>query len=88
MLLKPPKGAKSNRAWIGREFTTARQLSNGYQVVPAGTRVRCTDTMTGRGLEIRTDPCPHCGVSVKLRGVHPDDDLLPWPTQEPGARPC
>lgn len=53
---------------IGCFATVDRDVQNGAGfVIPKGTRVRIISV--SRAVNITTLPCPHCGISVYVRGV-------------------
>ena len=56
--------------WAKQQLVTLRELSTKHGVsAPAGTQVRVVAKRSG--LEVRTDPCPHCGVTFLIAKVPP-----------------
>ena len=54
--------------WAKQQLVTLRELSTTHGVsAPAGTQV--TVVAKRSGLEVRTDPCPHCGVTFLIAKV-------------------
>lgn len=66
-----PKNMRS-KDMAGMEVKTARAIKNGAGiVVPKGKAVRIASF--GRSFTIRTEDCPHCGLSAYISGVTRDD---------------
>lgn len=62
-----PKGVRS-KDMIGMEVRTTRAIGNGAGFcIPEGTIVKIVSL--GKGFTVKTENCPHCGVSVEIRGV-------------------
>jgi hypothetical protein len=62
----------------GMRGHTRVELHNGVAVLPVGTPVTIVGGHNWSSLEIRTDPCTCCGVSLKMSRVEkfcvvPDD---------------
>lgn len=60
-----------NREFRGRKVKTLVVLSNGWCKIPQG--AVCTVTKKLGGLHLEIDPCPHCGVRVRISYVPPKD---------------
>jgi hypothetical protein len=71
--ISPPPGHKLVRAWNGMRVRLVRPLSNGWGELAAGTIATVEGAGNGMGLQIRTDPCPHCGVKLFMSRVLPSD---------------
>lgn len=66
-----PRNMKS-RDMVGMEVKTAREIKNrAGTVVPKGKRVKIASF--GREFTIRTEKCPHCGLSACMSGVTRND---------------
>jgi len=52
---------------IGKAVVTVEPMRNAHAEVAVGTR----GIIVGKfnGYEIKTGPCPHCGVQLYLRGI-------------------
>lgn len=57
--------------WTGRRVRARRRLGNSLGAVPAGTEL--TVRRKYGGLELVTDPCPACGVELRITRVPVDD---------------
>jgi len=68
------KWPKLKRDRIGMKAETARDMANGYIKLPAGSLVTVTSWHCNANIE--GDPCPHCGVRVRITRVH-ERDLIP-----------
>ena len=54
--------------WAKQQLVTLREISTKHGVsAPAGTQVRVVAKRSG--LEVRTDTCPHCGVTFVIAKV-------------------
>lgn len=56
------------KEWSGRRVRSLVELRNGWATLPAGTEFTVVNKF--KGLEIRSDPCAHCGVQVGITKVH------------------
>lgn len=66
-----PKNMKSSDM-VGMEVRTSRELQNRAGIcVPKGTAVRISGF--GRCFSIKTEKCPHCGLSAYISGVTRED---------------
>lgn len=66
-----PKNMKS-RDMVGMNVRTTRAIKNGAGiVVPKGKVVKIVSF--GRAFTIRTEECPHCGLSAYISGVTRDE---------------
>lgn len=66
-----PKNIKS-KDMVGMNVRTTRTIRNGAGiVVPQGTVVKICSF--GRAFTIKTEECPHCGLSACIRGVTRDE---------------
>ncbi len=63
----------------GRYATTERRMRNGAgEGISAGAIVRIRRVVRGKGLEIETEKCPHCGQFAVISRVSREDlTLLP-----------
>ncbi len=61
------KTLKNKRDWIGLKVRSLSDLSNGWCVIPKGTVF--TVSRSHGGLRLKSDPCPCCGVQVKISQV-------------------
>lgn len=52
---------------VGRKVKTLSDLGNSLAILPKG--AICTIKYAHRGLELISDPCPCCGVSIVISGV-------------------
>ncbi len=65
-----PKNIRS-RDMVGMDVRTTREIRNGAGiVVPKGKTVRIASF--GRAFTIKTEECPHCGLSAYISGVTRD----------------
>ena len=55
----------------GRKVISRVPLRNGYISLPAGTTFIIEHKQGG--FELRSDPCPHCGIRVWVSKVPPGD---------------
>ena len=55
------------RDWVGRRVITQAVLKNGLMEFPIGTVMEVT--YSHGGLNLKSLPCPHCGVSIFIRKV-------------------
>ncbi len=81
------KKPKLKRDWIGRRVRALRALSNGNLTVPPGKIL--TVARNWKGLELVSDPCPHCGVKIRITRVSVHSvELLPilYETEFKGPR--
>ena len=53
----------------GLRVRTTMEIRNGFTLVPAETVM--TIVGKGGGLQLRGDPCEHCGVRVHFRKIPP-----------------
>ncbi len=53
--------------WVGATVEVTREIKNTWHRVPMGTK--CTVRRNYGGLELETEPCPHCGVSIFIAKV-------------------
>lgn len=69
--IKPPKRMYE---WHNAIVELARPAANSLGELPAGTRgvVR----KAGRGLDFKSDPCPHCGLRVNISAMRPDHFII------------
>lgn len=58
---------KLKRDWVGRQVRTLRELRNGNENIRVGTVLTVKENRGG--LHLVSERCPHCGVSVYIRGV-------------------
>lgn len=66
-----PKRMRS-KDMVGMDVRTTRAIRNGAGiVVPKGKIVRIVGL--GRAFTIKTEECPHCGLSAYIIGVTRDD---------------
>lgn len=66
-----PKNIRS-KDMVGMEVKTTRAIKNGAGiVVPKGKIVKIASF--GRAFTIRTEDCPHCGLSAYISGVTRDE---------------
>lgn len=66
-----PKNMRS-KDMVGMEVRTTRTIMNGRGiVVPKGKVVKIVSL--GRAFNIKTEQCPHCGLSALICGVVRDD---------------
>ena len=61
----------------GKKVKVDREIRNraGAGVTP-GTVAVITNVVRGRGLSIKTEPCPHCGMFAYITGVSRNDVTL------------
>lgn len=59
--------------WVGMIVETRREMRNGMLIIPAGTK--CEVTYARSGLTLEADPCPHCGVQIRVTRVDSADVL-------------
>lgn len=71
MRTPPPPGKKLVSDWLNVHVKLKRDMGNGNGRWPKGTKA--TVVSAGGGLRIASDKCPHCGVSLYMSRVHPDD---------------
>lgn len=65
----------------GRKVKTLVPMRNGWADIPAGTICEIEGKLNGFAL--KSDPCPHCGVSVHIGRVPARDvELLAGPMLE------
>ena len=58
------------RAITDMKLRTIRTLGSGNQVIQAGVIVRISGYQTRwNKLDIESDPCPHCGIKVRMSCV-------------------
>lgn len=57
---------KRVRDFEGLRARTKRDFSSRIMEVPIGTVVTIDHTNRARDIHIKTDPCPHCGVAVRM----------------------
>ena len=53
----------------GRKARLVRALENGNMEIPAGAVVEIKESAAWSKLNIRSEPCPHCGVRVLMSRV-------------------
>jgi hypothetical protein len=54
----------------GMRLRTVQNLGSANQVIASGTIVRLRRNQTRwHALNIESDPCPHCGIQVRMSGV-------------------
>ena len=61
----------------GKKIRIDRELRNGAGAgVTPGTVAVITNVVRGKGLSIKTEPCPHCGMFAYITGVSRNDVTL------------
>lgn len=68
------KQPKLKRDWEGLTVKTLREMWNGWCHIPEGTI--CTVVRNYAGLHLLSDPCPKCGVAVRISGVRENDVVI------------
>ncbi len=60
--------------WVGRKVINQQELSNYFLRVKPGTIL----TIVGkrRGFSLETEPCPKCGVTIRIAKVQQQDLIL------------
>ena len=58
---------KTSSWWEGRTVVATSELGNAWMVIPSGTY--CVVKRKYKGLSLETDPCPECGVRLKISEV-------------------
>ena len=79
----PADRRQTNEWWTGRRLVTRVPINTYSTHIPAGTPV--TVERKFKGLEVIGDPCPHCGVRVRVRKC--DVGNFHWPDAATGDTP-
>ncbi len=61
------KNLKYKRDWIGLKVRALVELKNSWCIIPKGTLL--TVSRSWGGLHLVSDPCPHCGVRIRISKV-------------------
>ncbi len=70
------KKPRLKRDWIGRKVRVRRTMVNGLMEIPAGAIATVRKNLGG--LDLTSEPCPHCGIKINIRKVKEFDvELLP-----------
>jgi hypothetical protein len=63
--------ATTERDWLGKKVRLLRAtVTNGGTEIPAGATAEIVRKY--QGFEIRSEPCPHCGMRVRIKKMPPD----------------
>lgn len=84
MSLSPLKKPRAHYQWRGARVVTTQTLQNALAAIPAGSE-GVVEGAT-RGLSVRFDACPHCGVQLRLTGLRPEMlEIMAYPAPEGGV---
>lgn len=80
-MMKSLKKPRAHYQWTGATVVTTQALSSGVAVIPAGSRGVVEGA--SRGLSVRFDACPCCGVQLRLTSIRPEMlDIVAYPDVE------
>ena len=66
-MIRPALQRRTSAWWEGRRVITTRELRTGEAIYPPG--LELTVERKFGGLEVRREPCPCCGISVRIGRV-------------------
>ncbi len=76
MRLRPPPGKRLVAEWAGLRVRSRVPMRNSLGEVPAGTLFTVESSIGGTGLHLKTSPCPHCGISMRISKVSDQDVMV------------
>ena len=66
-MIEPKYQRKTEKWWKKQKVRTLITLENGWAEIPP--RTVCSVTRKYKGLSLISEPCPNCGVKVKISRV-------------------
>lgn len=61
----------TEKFFMDKKVRTLIQMQNGLMIIPEGTI--CTITRKFGGFNLKSEPCKHCGVQIRISRVHRRD---------------
>jgi len=61
----------TEKTFIGKKVRTLIKMQNGWAVIPADSI--CTITRKFNGFSLTSEPCPKCGIRIRISRVHRRD---------------
>lgn len=71
--------SKPERWWLNMTVESVRPIHTGAYEIPAGTKFKVRKKRAGFGL--LSEPCPHCGIKVRVYKVPPGSVRLIIPDE-------